>query len=125
MPITSAAALAQARAALETRPASELADFILSLASSSDGIAEYVQAFVLATDPSAAAEVLHNELRFLCKGEPDSAYRHRKGAGHVARSERFLDSLERHVSPRDPLVVAAAHGVHRAQRTDFGTLLGR
>lgn len=101
MAITSVAELEQARAALAGRTAAELADFILSLAFGSDGIFEYVHAFVL-TDSKVAAEVLSRELGFLRNGERDSDYRHRKGAGHVARADRWLNAVERCVLPRNP-----------------------
>lgn len=102
MAITSVAELEQARAVLVGRTTAELADFILSLAFASDGISEYVHAFVLAADSKAIAEVLSSELGFLCNGEPDNDYRCRKGAGHVARANRWLDAVERCVLPRDP-----------------------
>lgn len=72
MTITSVAELEQARAALAGRPAAELADFILSLAFASDGISEYIHAFVLSADCKAVAEVLSGELEFLRNGERDS-----------------------------------------------------
>lgn len=102
MAITSVADLEQARAVLASRTAAELADFILSLAFASDGISEYVHAFVLAADSKAAADVLSRELEFLRNGERDSDYRYRKGARHVARADRWLDAVERCVLPRDP-----------------------
>jgi hypothetical protein len=83
MAITSVAELEQARAVLAGRPAAELADFILSLAVASDGISEYVHAFVLAADTKAAAEVLSRELGFLRNAERDRDHRYRKGAGHA------------------------------------------
>lgn len=101
MAITSASEWEQARAVLAGRPAAELADFILSLAVASDGISEYVHAFVLAADTKAAAEVLSRELGFLCKGERDRDYRYRKGARHVARADRWLNAVESCVLPRD------------------------
>lgn len=102
MTITTIAELEQARAVLAGRSAAELADFILSLAAASDGISEYVHAFVLAADTNAAAEVLSRELGLLRNAERDSDYRYRKGAGHVARADRWLDAIERCVLPRDP-----------------------
>lgn len=87
---------------LAGRPAAELADFILSLAVASDGISEYVHAFGLAADTKAAAEVLSRELGFLRNAERDRDYRYRKGAGHVARADRWLNAVERCVLPRDP-----------------------
>lgn len=102
MSITSIAEWEHARAVLAGRPATELADFILSLAVASDGISEYVHAFVLAADTKAAAAVLSRELGFLRNGERDSDYRYRKGAGHVARADRWLNAVERCVLPRDP-----------------------
>lgn len=93
----------KARAVLAGRPAAELADFILSLAFACDGISEYVHAFVLAGS-KAAAEVLSSEFGFLRNGERDSDYRYRKGAEHVARANRWLDAVERCVSPCDPRV---------------------
>lgn len=57
---------------------------------------------MLAADTNAAAEVLSRELGFLRNGERDSDYRYRKGAGHVARADRWLDAVERCVLPRDP-----------------------
>lgn len=104
MAITSIAELERAREVLASRPAAELADFILSLAVASDGISEYVHAFVLSADIKAAAELLSNELRFLRDGERERDYRYRKGAGHVARADRWLDALDRSVVPRDPQV---------------------
>lgn len=101
MAITLVAELEQARAVLASRTTVELADFILSLVFASDGISEYVHAFVLA-DSKAAAEVLSSELGFLRNGERDSDYRYRKGAGHVARADRWLNAVERRVLPRDP-----------------------
>lgn len=102
MAITSVAELEQARAVLASRTAAELADFVLSLAFASDGISEYIHAFVLAADSKAAAKVLSGELGFLRNGERDSDYRYRKGAGHVARADRWLNAVERCVLPRDP-----------------------
>lgn len=102
MTITTIAELEQARAVLAGRTSAELADFILSLAFASDGISEYVHAFALAADTNTAAEVLSRELGFLRNGERDSDYRYRKGAGHVARADRWLDAVERCVLPRDP-----------------------
>jgi hypothetical protein len=102
MAITSVAELEQARAVLAGRTAAELADFILSLAVASDGISEYVHAFVLAADTGAAAEALSRELGFLRNGERDIDYRYRKGARHVARADRWLNAVERCVLPRDP-----------------------
>lgn len=102
MTITTIVELEQARAALAGRTVAELADFILSLASASDGISEYVHAFALAADTHVATEVLSRELRFLRNGERDSDYRYRKGAGHVDRADRWLDAIERCVLPRDP-----------------------
>lgn len=102
MTITSVAELEKARAVLAGRPAAELADFILSLAFASDGISEYVHAFALAADSKAAAEVMSRELGFLRNGERGSDYRYRKGAGHVARADRWLNAVERCVLPRDP-----------------------
>lgn len=58
MAITSIAELERAREVLASRSAAELADFILSLAVASDGISEYVHAFVLSADTRAAADVL-------------------------------------------------------------------
>lgn len=95
MTITSVAELEQARAVLSGRPAAELADFILSLAFASDGISEYVHAFVLSADGSAVVEVLRGELEFLRNGERGSDCRYQKGAGHVARADRWLDAVER------------------------------
>lgn len=102
MAITLVAEFEQARAVLASRTAAELADFILSLAFASDGISEYVHAFVLAADSKAAAEVLSRELEFLRNGERDSDYRYWKGAGHVARADRWLNAVERYVLPRHP-----------------------
>jgi hypothetical protein len=102
MTIQLASEMERARLALASRPAAELADFILSLAFASDGISAYVHAFAIATDPGAAADVLRTELRFLQHGEQDSDYRYRKGAGHVARADRLLDAIERCFLPRDP-----------------------
>ena len=104
MTITSVAELERARAALASRTAAELTDFILSLAFASDGISEYVHAFAFGEDSKAAAEVLSGELEFLRNGERDSDYRSRKGAGHVDRADRWLDAVERCVLPRDPQV---------------------
>ena len=102
MTITSVAELEQAGAALAGRPAAELADFILSLAFASGGISEYFHAFVLSADCKAVVEVLSGELEFLRNGERDSHYRYRKGAGHVARADRWLDAVDRCVLPSDP-----------------------
>lgn len=102
MTITSVAELEHARAVLASRPAAELADFILSLAFASDGISEYIRAFVLSADCSAVVEVLSGELEFLRNGERARDYRYRKGAGHVARADRWLDAVERCVLPSTP-----------------------
>ena len=102
MAITLTTEMEQARVALAARPAAELADFILSLAFASDGISECVHAFALAADPKAAAGILGRELSFLREGEPSGDDQYHKGARHVARSDRFLDTIERCVLPRDP-----------------------
>lgn len=102
MTITSVAELEQAHAVLASRPAAELADFILSLAFASNGISEYIHAFVLSADCKAVVEVLSGELEFLRNGERDSDYRYRKGAGHVARADRWLDAVDRCVVPSTP-----------------------
>jgi len=102
MAITLTTEMERARAALDARPTAELVDFILSLAFASDGICESVHAFALAAEPKAAAEILSKELGFLREGERSRYAQYRKGAKHVARSDRFLDAIELCLLPRDP-----------------------
>jgi hypothetical protein len=102
MAITLGTELEQARAVLAARTATELVDFILSLAFAPDGVCEYVHAFVLAADTKAAAEVLSRELGFMRHGERGGDHRFRNAARHVARANRWLVAVERCVLPRDP-----------------------
>jgi acyl-CoA reductase-like NAD-dependent aldehyde dehydrogenase len=69
------------------------------LAFASDGISEYIHAFVLSADCKAVVEVLSGELQSLRNGERGSDCRYQKGAGHVARADRWLDAVERCVLP--------------------------
>lgn len=58
----------RAQAALERRPPSELAAFIMSLAHV-PGIGCYVQAFAAADEPAAAAAILRTEIDILRQGQ--------------------------------------------------------
>jgi uncharacterized protein DUF6880 len=87
---------------LAERGAEKLAEFILTLTDSENGVGTYVRAFIAADDMPAVARALKMEITHINAGEREYDYRHRRGDIFIERVAHMLDAIEFVVLPEHP-----------------------
>lgn len=86
---------------LARRGADRLAEFILTLAHDASGIGNYVRAFIAGDDTGEARKILEAELAFVCNGEREYDYRHRRRDLMRQRVDHLIEAIELVVLPTD------------------------
>lgn len=88
--------------ALQRRSPEDLAAFIVSLlCGAPPGVRSYVEAFIVAAEPSKVATIVRREISALRVGEREYDVRHRRSAEIVARVGYTVEAIERVVLPSD------------------------